>query len=404
MLDGDPFSYFSDLLALMVLVVPLFFLLPWMWARQLLLGLTGSYITFLIAPRLLLFFLLFWLGIYVLQWGAVLWRERKASWVWTTLLIAAALAPMVVWKLFPNWFVPGFNLHMNAAVDHLSHWVGAIDRVRNLILPIGLSFATFRAVDQLIKVRLEILPPLTPLQQFAYAFFPSVLIIGPVIEYTEIETGLRHRTRWRAEDTLSGVLTIGLGAVKVFVLAYALRGSQDIFALRTHSGSPVDYWLELVMFAFYFYFNFAGYSDMAIGSARIFGFRLAPNFNNPYFKTNPQDFWNSWHMSLTRFAQRNVFVPMGGMRARTQYVAIVATMMVIALWHDLSIPLVIFGIYHSSGLVLHRVWSGRRTGPMLPAPVGRAGAHVALFVFVLLSLPLLELGLSDLGTFYSRLV
>ena len=79
---------------------------------------------------------------------------------------------------------------------------------------------------------------------------------------------------------------------------------------------------------------------MAIGTARLLGFKLAPNFNNPYLKTNPQDFWNSWHMSLTRFAQRNVFVPMGGMRARTQYPAIVATMMVIALWHDLSIPLV----------------------------------------------------------------
>ena len=95
---------------------------------------------------------------------------------------------------------------------------------------------------------------------------------------------------------------------------------------------------------------------MAIGSARILGFRLAPNFNNPYLKTNPQDFWNSWHMSLTRFAQRNVFVPMGGMRAQTQYVAIVATMMVIALWHDLSIPLVIFGLYHSAGLIIHRRW------------------------------------------------
>ncbi len=404
MLDGDPFRYFSDLLVLMVLVVPLFFLLPWMWARQLLLGLTGSYLTFLIAPRLLLFFLLFWLGIYALQWGAVLWRDRRASWVWTTVLIAAALAPMVVWKLFPNWFVPGFNFHMNAAVDQLSPWVGAIDRVRDLILPIGLSFATFRAVDQLIKVRLEILPPLSPLQHFAYAFFPSVLVIGPVIEYTEIESGLLKRARWRAEDTLSGVLTIGIGAVKVFVLAYALRGSQDVFALRTHTGSALDYWLELIMFALYFYLNFAGYSDMAIGSARIFGFRLAPNFNNPYLKTNPQDFWNSWHMSLTRFAQRNVFVPMGGMRARTQYVAIVATMMVIALWHDLSIPLVIFGIYHSAGLVLHRMWTARRPVPR-PRPLpNRIGANAALFVFVLLSLPLLELGLSELGTFYSRLV
>ena len=112
-----------------------------------------------------------------------------------------------------------------------------------------------------------------------------------------------------------------------------------------------QYWLELALFAWYFYFNFSGFSDMAIGCARLLGFKLAPNFNNPYMKTNPQDFWNSWHMSLTRFAQRNVFVPMGGMRARTQYPAIVATMMVIALWHGLSIPLV------SSGSTTRRDWS-----------------------------------------------
>ncbi len=307
--------------------------------------------------------MVFWLGIYLLQLGATLWRDRQASWVWTGTLVVLALSPMVVWKLAPEWSVIGFNVEMNGFVDWLSPWTGAIDRVRNLILPIGLSFATFRAVDQLVKVRLEIIPPLTPLHQFAYGFFPTVLIIGPVIEYTEISDGLDRRTRWDPQDTLSGVLTIALGAVKVFVCAYLLRGSQAVFALDTRSGSPLDYWLELIMFAWYFYFNFSGFSDMAIGCARVFGFRLAPNFNNPYLKTNPQDFWNSWHMSLTRFAQRNVFVPMGGMRARTQYIAIAATMMVIALWHNISIPLVLFGLYHTAGLIGHRWWVARHPVP-----------------------------------------
>ena len=152
--------------------------------------------------------------------------------------------------------------------------------------------------------------------------------------------------------------------MKVFLFAYLLRVSQGVFDLDAHEGSPLEYWLELAIFAWYFYFNFSRLLDMAIGSARILGFRLAPNFNNPYLKTNPQDFWNSWHMSLTRFAQRNVFVPMGGMRAQTQYVAIFATMMVIALWHDLSIPLVIFGLYHSAGLIIHRRWvAGHPRGP-----------------------------------------
>ena len=158
------------------------------------------------------------------------------------------------------------------------------------------------------------------------------------------------------------------------------------------------------MFAWYFYFNFSGFSDMAIGCARVFGFRLAPNFNNPYLKTNPQDFWNSWHMSLTRFAQRNVFVPMGGMRARTQYVAIFATMMVIALWHDLSIPLVIFGLYHSAGLILHRWWVGRHPVPVDRGVPRRVGAWLLFFGFYLISLPLLMVDLSSLPDFYARLV
>ena len=163
-----------------------------------------------------------------------------------------------------------------------------------------------------------------------------MLIIGPVIEYTEIEDGIDRRTRWDPQDTLSGMLTIASAPSRSSSWPTCCAAARTSSPSATLTGSPLDYWLELIMFAWYFYFNFSGYSDMAIGSARVFGFRLAPNFNNPYLKTNPQDFWNSWHMSLTRFAQRNVFVPMGGMRARTQYVAIAATMMVIALWHDLS--------------------------------------------------------------------
>lgn len=404
MLDGDPFLYFSDLLALLVVVLPAYFLLPWARGRQALLALTGAYLIFLIAPRLLLFYLLFWALVFTLQHAATVFRESRASWLWTTLLIALALTPMVVWKLSPEWSVTQFNVRADTAVDDASSWLGTVDRVRNIIIPIGLSFATFRAVDQIIKVRLEIVDPLGPLRQLAFGFFPPVQVIGPVIEYTEIEDGIGRRTRFNPNDLLSGVLSIAVGAVKVFGCAYLLRDSADVFQLGTHDGAFWQYWLELALYAGYFYFNFSGFSDMAIGSARLFGLTLAMNFNNPYLKTNPQDFWNSWHMSLTRFAQRNVFVPMGGMRARTQYFAIVATMMVIALWHDLSVPLVIFGIYHASGLVVHRWWVSRRPVPS-PRPLARrVGANVVFFGYFLLSLPLLLLPLDRLVDFYGRLV
>ncbi len=103
-------------------------------------------------------------------------------------------------------------------------------------------------------------------------------------------------------------------------------------------GPAWEFWFELLRFGLFFYFNFSGFSDIAVGTALLFGFKISPNFNNPYVKTNPQDFWNSWHMSLTKFCQRNVFVPLGGMRRNRQYPAILATIMVIALWHDLTHP------------------------------------------------------------------
>lgn len=404
MLDADPFLYFSNLLTALLVVVPIYFALPWVRARQLLLGALGCGLVFWIAPRLLLFYLAFWFATYLLQLLCTRWRERRFSWVVTTFVIVALLAPMVIWKLFPVWFVTGFNVELSHAVSTLSPWLGTVDRVRDIIVPVGLSFATFRAIDQMIKVRLEIIDPLTPLEHFAWAFFPPVQIIGPVMEYTEIDQGLGRRTRWNPDDTVAGLLTIAVGAVKVFGLAYLLRNGSSVFDLRTHDGSAWQYWLQLVMYAWYFYLNFSGYSDMAIGSARLLGFKLAPNFNNPYLRTNPQDFWNNWHMSLTHFAQRNVFVPVGGMRPRTQYRAIFATIMVIALWHGISWSLVVFGCYHAAGLILHRWWTERHPVARDRAWVRRLGANIALFVYYILSLPFLYLGLGQLWSFYERLL
>ena len=163
-------------------------------------------------------------------------------------------------------------------------------------------------------------------------------------------------------------------------------------------------WVELVMYTWFFYLNFSGYSDLAIGIARLFGFKLKPNFSRPFTRTNPQEFWNSWHMSLTRFAQRNVFVPMGGMRQRTQYLAIAATMMVIALWHDISLPLVVFGVYHTCGLIGARILNQIRPAAPDPSILLSTGKGLLLFVFVAASLPLLTLKFSELGRFYEALL
>lgn len=396
------FDYFADLFALCLLIVPAFYLLPWAWARRTLLTVSGAYLLFLIAPRLALFYVAFWLVV-ALQQRVTAWAgERKGGGYVLAGCIVLTLSLLVTWKLIPADFVEWFNSYFNARLWQASSTLGSIDAFHAIILPLGLSFASFRAVDLLIQSYLGTVPPLPVGDVLFFGFFPPVQVIGPVIEYAEIRAPSHTVHRLRLEDYRAAFTQIIVGLVKVFVLAVPLASSSDVFLLYRWN-SPWRLWIELVMYAWYFYLNFSGYSDLAIGAARLFGFKLKPNFSRPYTRMNPQAFWNSWHMSLTRFAQRNVFTPLGGMRQRSQYLAIAATMMVIALWHDISIPLVLFGVYHTSGLIGDRLLTQVRPAAPEPALILRTVKAMLLFVFVTVSLPLLALPLDELGHFYAAL-
>jgi alginate O-acetyltransferase complex protein AlgI len=401
--EFSSFDYFADFFVLCIVVVPLFYLLPWAWARRLLLTLTGAYLIFLIAPRLLLAYLIFWLVIAGLQRVVAATGERRGGGIVLAVAILVTLAPMVIWKLFPADFTIWFNVFFNDRLFQVSSVLGSIDAIRPILLPIGLSFATFRAIDLLVQSHLGTVSPQRLDNIMFFGLFPPVQVIGPVIEYSEVDAQSRRTERMQLDDFRFAFTQIVVGAIKVFVLAVPLASSADLFIVyRTNHALVL--WFELVLYAWYFYFNFSGYSDLAIGVARLFGFRLKPNFSRPYTRTNPQAFWNSWHMSLTRFAQRNVFVPLGGMRRRSQYVAIAATMMVIALWHDISFALVVFGLYHTAGIIGARLLNQVRPAATDPSVLLKTGKAFLLFMFVVASLPMLVLEFGDLGGFYKALI
>jgi len=309
-LSFDSFSFFVDLFALTIVVVPIFYLLPWSWTRKLLLTLSGMYLLFTIAPRLALFYVCFWLIVHVLTHLVSRTAETKAAAATLTFSVLATLSALLAWRFFKTGFIVNFNLQFNDALQMFSARVYEVDLARRIITPLGLSFATFRAIDLLTQINL------------------GSAKRGSGAE----ELALRDQRAPHREDFTDAVFLIASGLFKVFVLAYPLRASAEVFGFF-ESNTTAAVWGELFLYGWFFYLNFAGYSDLAIGAARLFGIRLKPNFNNPYLKSNPQDFWNSWHMSLTRFAQKYVFVPLGGMRAGRQYVAVFATIMVIALWH-----------------------------------------------------------------------
>jgi alginate O-acetyltransferase complex protein AlgI len=397
------FDFFADLFALCLVLVPIFYLLPWAWARRALLTLSGAYLLMLIAPRLALFYAIFWLAIAGLQ-RLVAWSgERKAGTYVLAVCVLTTLAPMVIWKLRPASFTINFNVFLNNRLFEISSLAGAVDAMRPIILPIGLSFATFRAIDLLVQSYLGTVPPQPVGQVLFYGFFPPVQVIGPVIEYSEVYAQSKKTDGLKLEDYRAAFTQVIVGAIKVFVLAVPLASSGDLL-LVYKTNSTWRIWIELFMYTWFFYLNFSGYSDLAIGTARLFGFKLKPNFSRPLTRTNPQDFWNNWHMSLTRFAQRNVFVPLGGMRRRSQYFAIAATMMTIALWHNISLPLVIFGIYHSTALIGNRMLNQVRPAATEPSRMLTIGKATLLFVFVAVSLPMLTLDLGQFGHFYPSLL
>lgn len=401
----DSFDWFSSLLPLLAVLVPMLLVIRLGGARRGLLIVTGLYLLALVAPRLALFHLVFWVVVGGLQPIVSVTAERanglvRGVWVlWAALAIT--LVPMLAWKLWPESFVVEMNVWTNAVFRGSSDLAEAIDFTAPIVAPIGLSFSSFRAADLLIKSNLGLVDRLSPGRVLAYGVFPPLLVVGPIASYDEVATTLERPVMIERERALLGGTQILVGLFKVFVLAFFLSWSGDIFVFfAEHAAWRV--WVALVAFTWFFYVNFSGYSDMAIGAGRLLGGDLRPNFDSPYTTTTPAGFWNSWHISLTRFLRTNVFTAMVGRRARRQYAATTVTMVLIGLWHSITWASAAFGLYHAVSLVGHRIVEKRR--PASGHPAWRFLKPMMVFVWFALSLPLLQLDLGDAFEFYGSLV
>ncbi len=393
-------TYFIDLLALSLLLIPAMALINHAPTRRTILTLAGAYLLYFIAPRLVLFYAVFWVVVYLLHRLIVATTDRKLGTPIFWFSIIVMLAPMIIWKLYFDDFSTLFNLWSNQGLSHISQTIWTIDLARAIIIPIGLSFATFRGADLLVKSWVGKFKGLPFTHVLYYGFFPPVQIVGPIIEYEEIN----KQQKPTADDIYQGLMRIAFGLIKVLILAAILQKSAVIF--QTYETAPTaKIWGFLFIYTWFFYLNFSGYSDLAIGAARTYGFKLKENFAFPYFRPNISEFWNNWHMSLSRFAQRNAYVPLGGYRKKTQYVAIFATIFVIALWHDLSLGMILFACYHGAGLIAHRYYSDRKAKDKKEDNVCVLwGKIFGTYLFVTLSFPLLVMPLDKAGQFYLSLV
>jgi alginate O-acetyltransferase complex protein AlgI len=232
-----------------------------------------------------------------------------------------------------------------------------------LLLPIGISFFTFHAISYVIDVsRRDATAQKSPVHAALYLLLFPQLIAGPIIRYRDIADQLAQRVV-SIDGFAYGVRRFVIGLAKKVLIANVVAGPADrIFALPSAELSTAHAWLGVVCYTIQIYFDFSGYSDMAIGLGRMFGFRFPENFRWPYVADSVTAFWRRWHISLSTWFRDYLYIPLGGNRVSParRYGNLVTVFFLCGLWHGASWNFVIWGLWHGAFLVAERVAAGIR--------------------------------------------
>ena len=227
-----------------------------------------------------------------------------------------------------------------------------------IVLPIGISFYTFQTLSYNIDIYRKEIKPSSNLINFAtyVSFFPQ-LVAGPIVRYKDIEGQLIKRST-NLNDIALGIERFILGlAKKVLIANNCAYIADSIFRIDSQYVSSGVAWIGILFYTLQIYFDFSGYSDMAIGLARIFGFKFLENFNYPYISRSIKEFWRRWHISLSSWFRDYLYIPLGGNRGgnlRT-YINLFIVFFITGLWHGASWNFIIWGLWHGIFLVFERI-------------------------------------------------
>ena len=270
-------------------------------------------------------------------------KSRKTQKIWLTVSVVIGIALLTVFK-YADFFLQSF-----AAVTGLSI------PLLKLALPIGISFYTFQCMSYVVDVYRGTAAPQKNIVTFgAYvALFPQ-LIAGPIVRYVDVARELENRET-TMEDAMTGIRRFLIGLGKKILLANQLGLLTEVFR-ASNEKSVLFHWLYAVAFMLHIYFDFSGYSDMAIGLGRIFGFHFIENFNYPYLSKSITEFWRRWHMSLGSWFRDYVYIPLGGNRVGSgRWVFnIMVVWMLTGLWLGASWNFVLWGLLFAAVLLIEK--------------------------------------------------
>lgn len=276
---------------------------------------------------------------------------------------------LLVYFKYANFLIDNVNsLFVSAGYEPLK-WIG-------IALPIGISFFTFQKLSYSIDVYRKIHGPLKKIQDYAlYIILFPQLIAGPIVRFHEIADQIVDRKEnENADNRLIGFFRFIIGLAKKVLIANSLGVHVDeIFALSGEQLGTGIAWLGIIAYSFQIYYDFSGYSDMAIGIGRMIGFKFPENFNNPYISQNITEFWRRWHMTLGRWMKDYLYIPLGGSRVKTSrrlYFNLWVVFLISGLWHGAAWNFVAWGAFHGLFLVLDRIF--------LAQLLQRAGRYVSV--------------------------
>ncbi len=274
--------------------------------------------------------------------------------IYLVIAVAGALGSLGYFKYY-NFAILGLNQTLAAMNFSIAL------QVYNIILPIGISFYTFHALSYVFDIYRRKMEPIDSFTEYALfvSFFPH-LIAGPILRAKDFLPQLRQKVTFTPDNVKWGATRIAIGLVKKVVIADTFAyyvnlvfANPDVPIQNSNSFFIIA---ATILFGLQIYFDFGGYTDIAIGSARVFGFVFPENFNLPYFSENPTDFWRRWHMTLSSYIRDYIYIPLGGNRkgtART-YLNIIVAFTLCGLWHGAAWNFVLWGMYHSLLLCAHK--------------------------------------------------
>lgn len=315
---------------------------------------------------------------------------------------------LLILSLCLNLGILAYFKYANFFIDNIQHihqWLGLKPlKWTNVLLPIGISFVTFQKISYIIDVYRGDCQPQRKWSNLTLfiLMFPQ-LIAGPIIRYKEVATQIEDReSNENFQNRINGLWRFFIGLSKKVLIANILAEQVDlIFATAPNTLATATAWLGMIAYSLQIYFDFSGYSDMAIGLGLVFGFHFPENFNFPYLSQNFTEFWKRWHITLGSWMMDYLYIPLGGNRKgkRRTLLNLAIVFLLSGLWHGAAWTFVVWGLYHGFFLILDKI--GARS---LMQKMGKVPAIFLTCLFVMIGWVIFRAdSISYAGQYISRL-